>query len=113
MANQGELRRYPRAKVPGSLFVGWQLGAQRFVSRLDNIALGGAFIRTPNPPNLQSPIKLIVTVPGGYVRATGVVRQSSPQIGMGIEFTSMSPEDRSRLAGLVKQLLEQQPPQPN
>jgi hypothetical protein len=47
MANNGDVRRYPRARIPDGLFVGWQVGTQRFVSRLDNIALGGAFIRTP------------------------------------------------------------------
>jgi hypothetical protein len=113
MANKAEVRRYPRAKVPGGLFVGWQVGAQRFVSRLDNIAIGGAFIRTPNPPSLESPIKLVVSAPGGYVRAMAVVRQTAPKLGMGIEFTSMTTGDRGRLAGLVKQLLDKQSAPPN
>jgi hypothetical protein len=92
------------------MLVGWQVGTQRFVSRLDNIALGGLFIRTPNPPPAESLVKVIVSLPmgSGEVQARGVVRRVTPSRGMGVEFTAMNPEDRGRLSGLLRPLLEQQ-----
>ncbi len=90
--------------------MGWQFGSQRFVSRLENIALGGLFVRTSNPPPAETIVKVIVSLPmgTGEVQARGVVRRVAPSRGMGIEFTAMNPEDRGRLTGLLKPLLEQQ-----
>jgi hypothetical protein len=92
------------------MLVGWQVGMKRSVSRLENIALGGLFIRTPNPPPPESLVKVIVALPMGLgeVQARGVVRRVAPSRGMGVEFTAMNPEDRGRLTGLLKPLLERQ-----
>jgi hypothetical protein len=110
MTIAGQTRRHPRVKAPEGMLVGWQVGAKRFVSRLDNIALGGLFIRTPNPPPAESLVRVIVSLPtgNGEVQARGVVRRVAPSRGMGVEFTAMNPEDRGRLTGLLKPLLEQQ-----
>jgi PilZ domain len=110
MTNTGQTRRHPRVKAPDGMLVGWQVGTKRFVSRLENIALGGLFIRTPNPPPAESLVKVIVTLPlgTGEVQARGVVRRVAPSRGMGVEFTAMNPEDRGRLTGLLKPLLEKQ-----
>lgn len=110
MATTGQTRRHPRVKAPDGMLVGWQVGTQRFVSSLDNIALGGLFIRTPNPPPAQSLVKVVVSLPmgTGEVQARGVVRRVNPSRGMGVEFTAMNPEDRGRLTGLLKPLLEKQ-----
>lgn len=101
-------RLYPRVKLQSGMFVGWQCGSRRFVSPLEDIALGGIFIRTPNPPPPESLIKIIVQLPTGDVEARGVVRRIAPNRGMGIKFTAMSPDDRGRLSGLLKPLLEKQ-----
>lgn len=42
------------------------------------------------------------------MRARGVVRRVMPRRGMAIEFTSMNPDDRGRLNGLLRPLLERQ-----
>lgn len=47
---------------------------------------------------------MVFLVPGGEVRARAIVRNSHPGKGMGVEFTSMQPEDRARLSRLVRQL---------
>jgi hypothetical protein len=93
------------------MLVGWQVGTQRNVSRLDNIALGGLFIRTPNPAPADSVVKVVVSMPAGAgeIQARGVVRRVTPSRGMGVEFTAMNPEDRGRLNGLLKPLLEHIP----
>jgi hypothetical protein len=114
MATTGQTRRHPRVKAPAGMLVGWQVGTQRYVSRLENIALGGLFIRTPNPPPADSLVKVIVSLPlgTGEVQARGVVRRVAPSRGMGVEFTAMNPEDRGRLSGLLKPLLDQQTDKP-
>jgi PilZ domain len=104
-------RKHPRVKAPEGMLVGWQVGTQRNVSRLDNIALGGLFIRTPNPAPADSVVKVVVSMPAGAgeIQARGVVRRVTPSRGMGVEFTAMNPEDRGRLNGLLKPLLEHIP----
>jgi hypothetical protein len=41
----------------------------------------------------------------GDVRARAVVRRVAPSKGMGIEFISMTPEDRARLNKQLQQLM--------
>jgi hypothetical protein len=108
MANTEPTRRYPRVKAPEGTLVGWQVGTKSTVSRLEDIALGGLFIRTPDPPPKQSLVKLVLSTGTGEVRARGVVRRVAPRQGMAIEFTAMNPDDRGRLTGLLRPLLERQ-----
>ena len=108
MANTESTRRYPRVKAPEGSLVGWQVGIKRSVSRLEDMALGGIFIRTPDPPPERSLVKLILSTGNVEVRARGVVRRVAPRQGMGVEFTSMNQDDRGRLGGLLRQLLENQ-----
>jgi PilZ domain len=105
-------RRYPRVKAPEGTLVGWEVGPKRDVSRPVDIALGGLFIRTPDPPPERSLVKLILSTGNVEVRARGVVRRVTPRQGIGIEFTSMNPDDRGRLNGLLRPLLERQRERP-
>jgi hypothetical protein len=107
-SNTAPTRRYPRAKAPKGTLVGWQLGTKRAVSRVGDIALGGLFIRTPDPPPQQSLVKLVLSTGIGAVRARGVVRWVAPAKGMAIEFTAMNTDDRGRLNGLLRLLFEHQ-----
>jgi PilZ domain-containing protein len=107
-SNTEVTRRYPRVKAPEGTLVGWQVGTKRSVSSLDDIALGGLFIRTPDPPPERSLVKLVLSTGTGAVRARGVVRRVAPSHGMAIEFTAMNPDDRGRLTGLLRPLLERQ-----
>jgi hypothetical protein len=108
---QSTPRKHPRVAAPAGMLVAWQVGTQRQVSRLENVALGGLYIRTPNPAPADSILKVVVSMPAGAgeVQARGVVRRVTPSRGMGIEFTAMLPEDRGRLSGLLKPLLESIP----
>lgn len=108
MAKTEQTRRYPRVKAPEGSLVGWEVGTKRAVSRLGDIALGGLFVRTPDPPPEKTLVKLLVSAGNCEVRARGVVRRVMPRRGMAIEFTSMNPDDRGRLNGLLRPLLERQ-----
>ena len=99
-----ERRRHPRCPAPPNLFIAWQIGIQQGVSRLASLALGGLYIRTPNPPPEQSMLKVLVESPTGDVRARVVVRRVAPKQGMGVEFIAMAQEDRARLVQLLHRL---------
>jgi PilZ domain len=112
MASTEPTRRYPRVKAPEGTLVGWQVGTKRAVSRPEDIALGGLFIRTPDPPPERSLVKLILSTGNVEIRARGVVRRVAPRQGMGVEFTAMNSDDRGRLNGLLRPLLERQRERP-
>jgi hypothetical protein len=87
--------------------VAWEAGTRRAVSYLESIALGGVFIRTSEPPPVESTMRIFLELPLGTVRARAIVRRVSPRKGMGIEFIGMNPEDRARLNLLLRPLLAQ------
>lgn len=89
-------RRYARVKSPDVL-VAWQATTTRCVSRLETLGLGGMFVLTQKAPPVRSTVKLLLDLPFGEVRARAVVRRVNPLRGMGIEFISMTQEDRARL----------------
>lgn len=97
-------RRYPRIKVPKSALVAWKNGSQKYVSPVENLALGGLFIRTKNPANIGATLQLVFNTPQGEVRVRAIVRMLKPLEGMGVAIVSMEQEDRGRLDRWLKQL---------
>jgi Tfp pilus assembly protein PilZ len=104
MAESTGSRRYPRMKAPKGLSVAWQTAARRWVSYVDELGLGGMFIRTKEPPAVGTIIQLMIDIPGGAVRARAVVRDIKPDKGMGVGIVSMDQEDRQRLSSFLTQL---------
>lgn len=98
-------RRYPRIGLPRGMLVAWQTSGKRVVSRVGTLGVGGLYIHTPDPPPVGESLKLYFDVPGGNVRARAVVRTSHPDRGMGVEFTSLTPEARGQLYRLLRKLL--------
>jgi PilZ domain len=99
-------RRYQRIGLRQGPWVAWQGPGGRSVSRLATLGLGGLFIEAAAPPAAGEGIKIVFRVAGGEVSARAMVRSSHPGKGMGVEFTSMRPEDRARLDRLLRKLLE-------
>ena len=83
------------------MHIAWQGRGPRTVARVATLGLGGLFIDAEKPPVVGEVIRVFFEVPGGEVRATAVVRNSQPGIGMGIEFAAMDPEPRARLAATL------------
>ena len=99
------VRRYPRVGLPNGMSVAWQGGAERVVSRIGTLGLGGLFIYTKRSAAVGDVLKLVFDTPGGEVRARAVVRSYEPGRGMGVEFTSMQLEARARLTQLLRRLV--------
>jgi hypothetical protein len=100
-------RRYPRVKVPKNALVVWKSGCQKFVSPVENLALGGLFIRTKNPLHVGTMLQLMFNAPQGQVRVRAVVRNVKAGEGMGVAIVSMEQEDRGRVDLWLKQLAAQ------
>ena len=99
-----ERRVYPRFAAPKGTIVAWHRFNKRAVSAVDNLGLGGLFIRTPDPPPVGTFIQLLIDAPTGEVRARAAVQRSSPKQGMGVKFIAMEHEHRARFAGWLKTL---------
>lgn len=100
-------RKYPRIGLPKGMWVAWQAGADREVSRVKSLSLGGLFIATQKPAAVGTLVKLLFEVPGGEVRARGIVKRSVANEGMGIQFSNMGHDDRARLHQLLSKLLKE------
>lgn len=97
LAAMNDLRRYPRVPPPKGTVLAWSTHTRRLISRVDNFALGGLFIRVEEPLPPGAYIQLLCDGPEGEIRARAVVRRSSPKEGMGVKIVAMNPEDRARL----------------
>lgn len=108
MAEIVNKRRYPRVKVPKNAFVAWKHGSHKCVSPVENLGLGGLFVRTKTPPPIGTTLQLVFNTPQGEVRVRAIVRLSRPDDGMGVAIVSMEQEDRGRLDRWLKQLASQE-----
>jgi hypothetical protein len=102
-----ERRRYRRLKSPKHLLVVWKVGSQKYVSKVENMGLGGLFIRTANPPKAGTTLQLLFNSPEGEVRGLAAVRNCSPGEGMRVAIVSMDPEHRTRLDRWLRKLSAQ------
>src|SRR5438445_9440871 len=97
MTENPNKRKYPRIRVPKSALVAWKIGTQKSVSPVENLALGGLFIRTKNPANSGTTLQLVFNTPQGEVRVRAVVRNVTPGVGRGVASVSMVSVCRRRL----------------
>jgi hypothetical protein len=104
MTTTNDLRRYPRLSCPKGTILAWQTARNRVVSSMDNLGLGGLYIRTSEPPPPGTFIQLLLDVPTGEVRARAIVQRSKPKEGMGVKFVAMRQEHRARFAQWLKHL---------
>lgn len=64
----------------------------------------GCYVETIFPLPAESQIELLVSIRNVDIRGRALVRSSHPNVGMGIEFLELSPEDRERLERLLAML---------
>jgi hypothetical protein len=82
--------------------VTYEGGGIRGDTRISDISTTGVFIDALTPLPAGSLVTLRFTLPGGHiVETSGKVVQSQPRIGMGVVFTSLSPEDENRIRETV------------
>ena len=99
-----EQRAYPRIKPPSSVLGAWRSGMQREVSNVENLAIGGVFLRTRKKVAIRSLVQVLLEMPQGQVRGRGIVRRHEEQRGIAVQFIAMDPEDRGRLVRQIRDL---------
>jgi hypothetical protein len=90
-------RRHPRSNVQKQVLVAWNHGSKKYVSRVENLAIGGLFVCTRQSPAVGTSLQLLFNAPEGEVRVRAIVRNLIPGQGMGLAIVSMGQEDRARL----------------
>jgi PilZ domain len=100
-----EQRAYPRIKPPPSVLGAWRSGMQREVSYVENLAVGGVFLRTKKKVAIRSLVQVLLDMPQGQVRGRGVVRRHQEHYGIAVQFIAMDPEDRGRLIRQIRDLI--------
>lgn len=108
----GEDRRsYPRYRCPGEIEVTDQAIWTTVRGMLSDISQGGCYVDILSPLASDSRVRVRVKTTDAIIESEGLVRASDPSMGMGIQFTEMSPENRERLhklvAGLGRQFTEE------
>ncbi len=102
-----EQRKYPRYTPPKSVKAAWQSGVQREVSYVENLALGGMYLRTKKKIALRSSVQILLDTPLGQVRGRAVVRRVCENHGFGAQIIAMEQEDRARLSRQIQALEDQ------
>jgi len=93
-----------RVETPGDVYVYWSSVGREDTSRVRDLSSGGLFVQTRKSRAVGAKTTVHFLVEEGQIRAEAVVRHVKPGRGLGLEFTAVRAEDRSRLAVLVKRL---------
>jgi hypothetical protein len=96
-----------RRSARGALFteVLYEGAGVRAETRISDINLSGVFIDALSPLPVGAEVKLRFTLPGGHrISTEGRVVHTQPSIGMGVAFTTLTPED----AKLIQEAIDSQ-----
>jgi hypothetical protein len=66
--------------------------------------MGGLFLETPETHDASAITRLNFLVAEGQIRADAEVRHTRPGLGLGLKFTALNEQDRSKLAALLTRL---------
>jgi len=91
-----ERRRYPRikAKVPIELL---HPGTPPMRTATDEISVCGCYVETMFTMDIGTKLLVTLSVSGQPIHVSGVVVTKYPQVGNGIDFTQMHPNDSRKL----------------
>jgi uncharacterized protein (TIGR02266 family) len=96
-----ERRREPRAPI--QIDIEYAADAPPIRRRTTNLAAGGVFIETRTPLPEGLPVRLRFVLPGQplAMQVDAAVAWAEPDIGMGLRFTGIEPEDRAAIRRFV------------
>ncbi len=99
-------RRFPRIRSEHAVLVK-RLTAEEVegFAKTQTVGLGGCMFVSPDSLGIGSPVELLISLPGWIFKAQGKVVYENPREGdgteVGVEFVSISDDDRKILEGLV------------
>jgi hypothetical protein len=77
---------------------------------MNEISMVGCYVETMSPLPAASPVSLEMEVNGRTIRVDGEVKSSQLADGMGLQFTSIAPPDKEKLAEVIAEVSGQTPP---
>ena len=99
-----EKRRSPRYKCEGSAEMRQEGVETRTWATFSDVSLHGCYVEAMATYPAGARLHIRLEANGFKVDVTGNVRVSYPQLGMGIAFSEISDEDRSRLRELLRSI---------
>jgi c-di-GMP-binding flagellar brake protein YcgR len=97
-------RLVSRIDNPDGVWVYWHCDGRAETSAVQNLSLGGVFLRTAGTMPVDSRAQVHFLVQEGQVRIEAVIRHLRPGLGMGLRFTAIKDGDRSNLLRLLNRL---------
>jgi hypothetical protein len=74
--------------------------------KLTDLSLGGCYLEMASPFPVRTLVVLSMRVGDLQVKAEGVVRVMHPEIGMGVEFTQRTEQQREHVAKFIQALMK-------
>jgi c-di-GMP-binding flagellar brake protein YcgR len=104
--HQPERRRYPRirAKVPIELICS---GAAPMRTSTDEISVCGCYVETMFTMDVGTKLTIKLSISGETLNLSGAVVTKYPQVGNGIDFTQMHPDDSRKLGEFIAEHKEE------
>lgn len=81
--------------------------SRRHEARVDDVSLGGCFVNTYGPVELNEPVSLHIQLPAGdTLNLRGKIVTYQPGVGFGMAFTDLSNEEEAALKELIASAVE-------
>lgn len=74
--------------------------------KLTDLSLGGCYLELPSPFPVRTRVVLSMRVADLQMRADGVVRVMHPDLGMGVEFTQRTAQQREQVEKFIQTLMK-------
>ena len=100
-----ERRRYPRVKVKIPVELHLSAGTPQRTS-IEEISVCGCYIETMFTFEVSTRVDLVIWLNQEKVTAKGIVVNRYPQVGNGIDFVTMAPQDRLKLNDFISKSSE-------
>ncbi|HEX5834820.1 MAG TPA: PilZ domain-containing protein [Pyrinomonadaceae bacterium] len=85
----------------------WESMSRRHQARVDDVSLGGCFVNTYGPVELNEPVSLQILLPAGvWLNLRGTVVTYQPGVGFGISFRSLTEDEETSLKELIASAIE-------
>jgi len=97
-------RLYSRVPTSQSVWVYWNCHGKADVSPVQDMSMGGLFLKTLAVKTVESVVNLHFLVQEGQIRADATIRYVKRGAGLGMKFVAVSQEDRPRLEALMTRL---------
>lgn len=103
----GEKRAYPRVKVRAPIELVREPSDAPIRGETTDLSLGGCYVGNMFPLAVDTPVEVRLRAGDAIIIALGVIKTCDPQVGNGIQFLRMLPEDRHDLKLFIDETMKE------